>query len=178
MCFIQGVSMSFPPVPQVNYPPKNTPNGDEIIIVAEPQARANSFVGTEEYLAPEVISGAGHAAAVDWWSFGILMYELLYGFTPFRGQRRDETFENILRNQLQFPGKPVVSPECQDLIRQLLIKDPAKRLGAKAGAEEVKKHAFFRGLNWALMKNETPPYIPKRGGGNAPGADAATFENF
>ncbi len=79
-----------------------------LLLLAEPEGRANSFVGTEEYLAPEVIDAVGHGAAVDWWSFGILLYELLYGFTPFRGNRRDETFENILRNPLQFPIKPAV----------------------------------------------------------------------
>nr|AML79004.1 putative LOV domain-containing protein [Botryosphaerella sudetica] len=150
------------PVELVPPSPTAAPNGDELLLMAEPLARANSFVGTEEYLAPEVINAAGHSAPVDWWSFGILMYELLYGFTPFRGARREETFENILRNPLQFPSKPAVSDACQDLIRQLLIKDPAKRLGTKAGAEEIKGHEFFKGLNWALLRNEQPPYVPRQ----------------
>lgn len=85
----------------------------DVLLVAEPEGRANSFVGTEEYLAPEVINGTGHTAAVDWWSFGILMYELVYGFTPFRGSKREATFESILKRPLAFPSKPVVSPACQ-----------------------------------------------------------------
>lgn len=101
-------------------------------------------------------------AGVDWWSFGILIYELVYGTTPFRGARRDETFENIIKAPLRFPAKPVVSEAIQDLITQLLTKDPSKRLGAKAGAEEIKQHAFFKGTNWALLRNEVPPYVPKR----------------
>ena len=108
--------------------PTRAPSGAPLLLLAEPEGRANSFVGTEEYLAPEVISAQGHAAAVDWWSFGILLYELLYGVTPFRGQRREETFENILRNPLAFPAKPAVSEAARDLITQLLVKDPAKRV--------------------------------------------------
>jgi phototropin len=87
----------------------------DIQLVAEPEGRANSFVGTEEYLAPEVINGTGHTAAVDWWSFGILMYELVYGFTPFRGSKREATFESILKRPLAFPAKPAVSAACQVL---------------------------------------------------------------
>eukprot|EP00891_Asterochloris_glomerata_P009772 jgi/Astpho2/9772/Aster-03748 len=135
---------------------------ESFLLVAEPEARANSFVGTEEYLAPEVINGTGHSNGVDWWSFGILMYELVYGFTPFRGSKRDSTFENILKRPLMFPAKPVVSPECQDIISKLLIRDPARRLGAKAGAEEIKMHPFFKDINWALMRHGQPPFIPKR----------------
>ncbi|KAK9865513.1 hypothetical protein WJX84_001549 [Apatococcus fuscideae] len=134
---------------------------EEMVVVAEPDARANSFVGTEEYLAPEVINGSGHSASVDWWTLGIFMYELVYGFTPFRGSKRNTTFENILKRPIAFPPKLAVSPACQDVISQLLIRDPSKRLGAKAGAEEIKAHPFFRSINWGLIRHAQPPYLPR-----------------
>lgn len=65
--------------------------------------RTNSFVGTEEYIAPEVIKGCGHTSAVDWWTLGILIYEMLYGTTPFKGKNRNATFANILRDDVPFP---------------------------------------------------------------------------
>ncbi len=65
--------------------------------------RTNSFVGTEEYIAPEVIKGCGHTSAVDWWTLGILMYEMLFGTTPFKGKNRNATFANILRDEVPFP---------------------------------------------------------------------------
>lgn len=68
----------------------------------------------------------------------------------------------MLYARRRFPAKPTVSPECQDLITQLLVKEPAKRLGTRAGAEEIKQHPFFKGINWALLRNEPPPYIPRR----------------
>lgn len=68
-----------------------------LVLAGEPQLRTNSFVGTEEYLSPEVIQGNSHGAAVDWWSLGILIFELVYGTTPFKGQRRSETFSNIVK---------------------------------------------------------------------------------
>ena len=74
--------------------------------------RTNSFVETEEYSAPEVIKGCGHTSAVDWWTLGILIYEMLYGTTPFKGKNRNATFANILRDEVPFPegsGAPQVS---------------------------------------------------------------------
>ena len=74
--------------------------------------RTNSFVGTEEYIAPEVIKGCGHTSAVDWWTLGILVYEMLYGTTPFKGKNRNQTFANILRDDVPFPehgGSIVIS---------------------------------------------------------------------
>ena len=64
--------------------------------------RTNSFVGTEEYIAPEVIKGCGHTSAVDWWTLGILIYEMLFGTTPFKGKNRNATFANILRDDVPF----------------------------------------------------------------------------
>lgn len=145
-------------------------------LIAEPEGRANSFVGTEEYLAPEIINGTGHGPSVDWWSFGILMYELVYGFTPFRGAKRDQTFENILKRPLVFPPKPEISKPCQDLISALLVRDPAARLGATSGAEEIKPHPFFSTINWSLIRNHKPPYEPPATGGAL--QKNPTFENF
>src|ERR1700760_75429 len=65
--------------------------------------RTNSFVGTEEYIAPEVIKGCGHTSAVDWWTLGILIYEMLYGTTPFKGKTRNQTFSNIMKEEVGFP---------------------------------------------------------------------------
>nr|AML76934.1 putative LOV domain-containing protein [Ehretia acuminata] len=125
--------------------------------VAEPIAQSNSFVGTEEYIAPEIITGSGHSSAIDWWALGILLYEMLYGRTPFRGKNRQKTFSNILYKDLTFPSSIPVSLAARQLIHALLNKDPASRLGSMGGANEIKQHAFFRGINWPLIRCMSPP---------------------
>lgn len=124
---------------------------------------------------------------MDWWSLGVLIYELLYGTTPFRGSRRDETFDNIIKTPLRFPTKPAISEEARDLIERLLVKDVSRRLGSRTGANEIKSHPWFKGLNWALLRNEPPPYVPRRasktsGGGGATGgggvSGGAAFDNY
>ncbi|KAI8103482.1 hypothetical protein M9435_004820 [Picochlorum sp. BPE23] len=138
-----------------------SPEREDYIIKIKPKGRANSFVGTEEYLAPEIITGQGHDYMVDWWSFGILIYELSFGISPFRGPRRDATFDNILKKKLQFPTlEPPMSDECKDLLKSLLRKDPEDRLGHEAGAEDVKRHPWFHDIDWSLLANSKPPYIP------------------
>ena len=85
--------------------------------------RTNSFVGTEEYIAPEVIKGCGHTSAVDWWTLGILIYEMLYGTTPFKGKNRNATFANILRDDVPFPehsGSPQISKLVDPYSQQLI----------------------------------------------------------
>lgn len=137
--------------------------------------RTNSFVGTEEYIAPEVIKGDGHTSAVDWWTLGILIYEMLYGTTPFKGKNRNATFANILRDEVPFPDHSNVqlSNLCKSLIRKLLIKDETRRLGARAGASDVKTHQFFRTTQWALIRHMKPPMIPHQGRG----IDTINFRN-
>lgn len=133
-------------------------------LVAEPtDARSNSFVGTHEYLAPEIIKGEGHGSAVDWWTFGVFLYELLYGKTPFKGSGNDETLANVVLQSLKFPDNPIISFQARDLIRGLLMKEPENRLGSERGAAEIKQHPFFEGLNWALIRCTIPPELPEFG---------------
>ncbi|KAG0563371.1 hypothetical protein KC19_8G025400 [Ceratodon purpureus] len=127
------------------------------VMFAEPVIPSNSFVGTEEYIAPEIISGAGHSAAVDWWALGILLYEMLFGRTPFRGKNRQKTFANVLEKEIYFPSSIPVSLEAKILIRDLLNRDPMKRLGSYRGANDIKNHPFFRDVKWPLIRNMKPP---------------------
>ncbi|KAI3971224.1 hypothetical protein MKX01_021991 [Papaver californicum] len=131
-------------------------------LVAEPtSARSNSFVGTLEYLAPEIIKAEGHGNAVDWWAFGIFMYELLFDKTPFKGTGDEETLANVVFQSLEFPETLSVSFLARDLIKGLLVKDPDNRLGSTKGATEIRHHRFFEGLNWALVRCAVPPELPK-----------------
>ncbi|XP_077211647.1 protein kinase PINOID 2-like [Tasmannia lanceolata] len=137
-------------------------------LVAEPiNARSKSFVGTHEYLAPEVISGSGHGSAVDWWTLGVFLFELLYGTTPFKGESNDRTLINIIKQPLNFPRIVLNSKDLeemgkvQDLISKLLVKNPKKRIGSFKGSAEIKRHDFFKGVNWALIRSVRPPEVPK-----------------
>lgn len=131
------------------------------LIVEPTSARSMSFVGTHEYLAPEIIKGEGHGSAVDWWTFGIFLYELLFGKTPFKGSGNRATVVNVVGQPLRFPETPMVSFAARELIQGLLVKEPQHRLAYKKGATEIKQHAFFEGVNWALIRCATPPEIPK-----------------
>ncbi|KAI5067383.1 hypothetical protein GOP47_0017911 [Adiantum capillus-veneris] len=120
--------------------------------------RSHSFVGTEEYVAPEVLWGKGHGFSVDWWTLGIFLYEMVYGKTPFKGLNRKETFYNILCREPEFPSQsfPLI-----DLIKKLLVKEAEARLGSFRGAEEIKKHPYFKGTAWKhLSEVARPPFVP------------------
>eukprot|EP00253_Pinus_taeda_P020024 PITA_20024 len=121
---------------------------------SSPPTRSNSLVGTEEYVAPEMLKGIGHDFAVDWWALGVLLYEMLYGKTPFKGATRKETFYNILIKQPQFSGPWT---PLRDLIIRLLQKDPSKR----PSVDGIKDHSFFKGLNWDTIQYiSRPPFVP------------------
>ncbi|KAL2240107.1 UNVERIFIED_CONTAM: Serine/threonine-protein kinase UCNL [Sesamum indicum] len=138
--------------------------------------RSNSFVGTEEYVAPEVIRGEGHEFAVDWWALGVLCYEMMYGTTPFKGKNRKETFRKILLTEPKFIGKPNA---LTDLIRKLLAKDPTRRLGYRRGAAEIKEHEFFRGLRWDLITEVLrPPFLPSREEAEVKGGGVDIWEYY
>ncbi|KAL1558094.1 Phototropin-1 [Salvia divinorum] len=146
-------------IPEINEKKRNQKGQQSPIFMAEPMRASNSFVGTEEYIAPEIITGAGHTSAVDWWALGILIYEMLYGYTPFRGKTRQKTFANILHKDLKFPRSKEVSLQGKQLMYRLLHRDPKNRLGSREGANEVKQHPFFRGINWALVRCMSPPTL-------------------
>lgn len=123
--------------------------------------RTNSFVGTEEYIAPEVVNGVSQSSAVDWWTLGILIYEMLTGTTPFKGNVADETFHKIVNTQLKWPDDIQVSQDCKTLVKKLLKREPDKRLGSHNGASDIKSSRWFKDFNFALIRNEVPPIIPK-----------------
>ncbi|KAG6521954.1 hypothetical protein ZIOFF_019088 [Zingiber officinale] len=142
-------------------PPHMATKADPWRFVAEPvDARSCSFVGTHEYVAPEVAAGQPHGSAVDWWAYGILLYELLYGRTPFAGPTNLQTLHNIVKQPLSFPTADPSSSAAKDLIASLLAKDPTARLGSRRGAADVKAHPFFKGINLALMRSHRPPVLP------------------
>ena len=204
--------------------PKPVPGIDR----PEKRGRFNSFVGTVEYMAPEIISGIGHSYTVDFWIFGVMLYEMLYGVTAFRGPDAQQTFSNITSMEVQFPvlagegigegdqteddeaelqaadddddpdaagegvgeegeepaeeaddgnkkkkkkkkirsrkkKKPAptkISPACKHLIRNLLQKDPRRRLGYVAGAGAIKAEPFFKDVKWGLLRNQKAPIMP------------------
>lgn len=124
-------------------------------------SKTYSFCGTVEYMAPEVVNRKGHTTAADWWSFGVLMYELLTGSLPFQASHRKETMEMILKAKLGMPQ--FLSPQAQSLLRALFKRNPMNRLGAgQNGVEDIKNHAFFASINWEkLFKRESePPFKP------------------
>ncbi|CAA2962890.1 serine threonine- kinase D6PK-like [Olea europaea subsp. europaea] len=103
----------------------------------------------------------GHGSAVDWWTFGIFLYELMFGKTPFKGSSNRDTRFNVVGQPLRFPESLIVNFAFGDLIRVLLVKEPRHRSAYKRGSTEIKQHPFFEGVNCVLIGCATPPEISK-----------------
>lgn len=131
----------------------------------EKDTELKKFVGTPDYLAPETIEGLGQGESSDWWSLGCILFEFLYGYTPFHAESPDKVFKNILEGAIDWPtlseeeDYKFCPPDAKDLIKRLLTLDPTVRLGVN-GADEIKQHPFFSVINWDTLFEEKPAFVP------------------
>ncbi|XP_014034786.1 cGMP-dependent protein kinase 1 isoform X3 [Salmo salar] len=136
-----------------------------------------TFCGTPEYVAPEIILNKGHDISADYWSLGILMYELLTGSPPFSGPDPMKTYNIILRgiDMIEFPKK--ITKNAANLIKKLCRDNPSERLGnLKNGVKDIQKHKWFEGFNWEGLRKGTltPPIIPEV----SSSTDTSNFDSF
>jgi serine/threonine protein kinase len=165
--------------------------------------RTYTLCGTPDYIAPEVLLNRGHGRGADWWSFGVLVYEALAGFPPFCAPDPADTYRRIVAGEWACPAH--FSAAARDLVRRLLTADLSSRIGCLAGgAGDVKRHAWFRGVDWALLAAArtpaaaaaraakagapapaalgsavvlpAPPIVPR--GGNGAEDDTSNFDDF
>ena len=126
-----------------------------------------TFVGTPEYMSPELLEGKGYSYPADWWALGVLTYEMMVGFPPFHSNKQDKMFEMIKKKAPPFPDEQrhgiKMSPECVDFITKCLNKDPGSRIGTKDGLKEIIAHPWFSNISVEDLtaKKLVPEFVPK-----------------
>ena len=119
-----------------------------------------SCVGTAYYVAPEVLKKTGYSEDIDWWSVGVILFEMLVGYAPFCSEKTKDVCYKVLnwKEFLKIPDDVIISPEAEDLIAKM-VNDSDKRLG-KNGVDEIKAHPFFKKIDWNNIRNTKAPFIP------------------
>ncbi|TPX38463.1 hypothetical protein SeMB42_g06728 [Synchytrium endobioticum] len=135
-----------------------------IAVHFKPEKPLTAVAGSMAYMAPEILAKTGYFASVDWWSLGVVLYELAFGKRPFRAKTNEALQQSILTDSLHFPSATAVSDACIDVLKQLMTRDISKRLGTadSGGVDKFKAHSWFEKINWEKLekKIEEPPFVP------------------